>query len=163
MPVDPKDFFKLYVLAPYAAWCDDELCQWKALATASGINALVEQAFRATNPTDPIGTSAYQQKLRGYRQKLECVVEHQHIRYIVEAYKHVELRGSAKVPGSFDMMQEQRAGDFSADFSRDFDVVRPQLGFPYDDGIGSMPSWIPLRRPVEKCIAYWKVHFGLTD
>ena len=33
MPVDPKDFFKLYVLAPYAAWCEDELCEWKALAT----------------------------------------------------------------------------------------------------------------------------------
>ena len=107
MPVDPKDFFKLYVLAPYAAWADDELCQWKALATASGINAFVEQAFRATNPTDPIGTSAYQQKLGGYRQELECVVEHQHILYIVEAYKHVELKIS--VEGSGQLRHDARA------------------------------------------------------
>ena len=107
MPVDPKDFFKLYVLAPYAAWCEDELFEWKALATASGINALVEQAFRATNPTDPIGTLAYQQKLGGYRQKLECVVEHQHIRYIVEAYKHVELRDTAKYSATVRMSGER--------------------------------------------------------
>jgi hypothetical protein len=162
MPFDPKDFFKLYVLAPHAAWCDDELCEWKALATASGINALVEHALRSANPTDPIDNPAYQQKLGDYRKKLGCSVEHRHIQYIVETYKHVELRGSKKVPGSFDMMQEQQAGAFSPAFSRAFDVVRSQLGFPYDDGTGTMP-WIPLRRPVEKCIAYWKGHFGLAD
>ena len=71
-------------------------------------------------------------------------------------------RHAAKVPGSFDMMQEQQAGAFSPAFSRALDVVRPQLGFPYDDGTGAMP-WIPLRRPVEKCIACWKAHFGLAD
>ena len=160
MPVDPKDFFRLYVLAPYAAWCEDELCEWKALATAGGINALVEHALRAANPTDPIGSPAYQQKLGDYRKNLGCPVEHRHIQHIVETQKHVELKDSTRVPGSFDMMQEQRAGAFSAAFSQEFDVVRPQLGFPYDDGTGSMPSWIPLRRTVEKCIAYWKVHFG---
>jgi hypothetical protein len=162
MPVDPKDFFKLYVLAPYAAWCEDELCEWKALATASGINALVEHTLRAADPTDPIDTPAYKQKLGDYRKNLACSVEHQHIRYAVETYKHVELRDSTKVPGSFDMMQEQQAGAFSPAFSSAFDVVRPQVGFPYDDGTGAMP-WIPLRRPVEKCIACWKVHFGLAD
>jgi hypothetical protein len=67
MPVDPKAFFKLYVLPPHAAWCEDELCEWKALATAGGINALVEHALRAVNPTVPIGSPTYQQKLGAYR------------------------------------------------------------------------------------------------
>ena len=163
MPINPTGFCKLYVLAPYAAWCEDELCEWKALATAGGINALVEHALRAANPTDPIDTPAYKQKLGDYRKNLGCPVEHQHIRYVVETYKHVELKNSGKVPDSFDTIQEQQAGAFSPAFSSAFDVVRPQLGFPFDDGTGAVPSWIPLRRPVEKCIAYWKGHLGLRD
>ncbi|PPQ40130.1 hypothetical protein [Rhodopila globiformis] len=162
MSLDPKSFFKLYVLAPHSAWCEDELCEWKAFATASGINALVEHALRAANPTDPINTPAYQQKLHDYRVNLGFSAEHRHIQYVVETYKHVELKGSKKVPGRFDMMQGQRAGAFAPAFSRAFDVVRPQLGFPYDDGTGPTP-WIPLRRPVENCVAYWKGHFGLVE
>ena len=123
MPVNPKDFFKLYVLPPSVAWCEDEVCEWKALATAGGINALVEHVFRAINPTDTIGTPAYRQKLGDYRKNLECATEHRHIQYVV--------------------------------------VVRPQFGFPYDDGRDATSAWIPLRQPVEKCIAYWKNHFGV--
>jgi hypothetical protein len=162
MPVDPEDFFKLYVLPPYIAWREDELCEWKAFAAAGGINALIEHVFRAVNPTDLIGTPPYQQKLGDYRKNLQCAAEHRHIQYVVETYKHVELKNPTKTPGSFDMMQEQQAGAFSTAFSRAFDVVRPQLGFPYDDGSGGMPSWIPLRRQVEKCIDHWKSHFGLA-
>jgi hypothetical protein len=162
MPVDPKNFFRLYVLLPYASWCEDELCEWKVIATAGGINALVEHAFRAINSPDLIGAPAYQQKLGNYRKNMECVVEHRHIQYVVETYKHVELRDATKIPSSFDTIQKQQAGAFSAAFNRKFDVVRPQLGFLYDDGSGGMPSWIPLRRTVEKCIAYWKNHFDIN-
>lgn len=69
MQFEPQDFFNLYVLAPHAAWCEDELCEWKALATASGINALVEHVLKAANPTDPIDAPAYKRKLGDYRRK----------------------------------------------------------------------------------------------
>jgi hypothetical protein len=160
VPATPKDFFNLYVLAPYEAWIkDDELCEWKAMATAGGINALVEHACRAANPTDPIDTPAYKQKLGVYRKGLGCAVEHRHIQYVVETYKHVELNKPQRVPGSFDAMQSQIAGDFSpTDFSSDFDVARLQLGFPYQDG-ASPVQWVPLRATVEKCITYWRSRF----
>jgi hypothetical protein len=60
------------------------------------------------------------------------------------------------------MMQEQQTGAFSAAFSRAFDVVQSQLGSPYDDG-AETTAWIPLQRPVEKCIAHWKGHFGRAE
>jgi hypothetical protein len=156
MPVVPKDFFNLYVLAPYEAWIHgNELCKWKAMATAGGINALVEHAFREANPTDPIGTRAYQTKLGNYRKNLGCTVEHRHIQYVVETYKHVELSDPLKVPGSFDAMQAQVAGAFSSGFGPGYDVMRSQLGFPYDDG-ASPVQWVPLRATVGKCIDYWR-------
>jgi hypothetical protein len=160
MPISRKDFFERYVVAPYHAWRDDDpLCEWKALATAGGINALIEHAFREANPTEPIGTSAYDKKLDRYRENLGCAVEHQHIKYVVETYKHVEKRINPRkpqpVPDKFDDMQVQATGPFSLDFSaRDFDV-KPELGFPYHDGTSHVP-WIPLLVPVEKCIAYWR-------
>jgi hypothetical protein len=40
-------------------------------------------------------------------------------------------------------------------FSSDFDVARPQLGFPYQDGTSPV-QWVPLRATVEKCITYWR-------
>ena len=51
VPIDPKDFFLEYVLEPYDAWINQELCKWKAMAVANGLNALMEVKFLHDNPT----------------------------------------------------------------------------------------------------------------
>jgi hypothetical protein len=123
-----------------------------------------EWITRHRKPVSPalFGHAALSAKVRDYRKNLQCAAEHRHVQYVVETYKYVKLKNPITIPGSFDRMQEQQAGAFSTAFSRGFDVVRPQLGIPYDDGSGGMPSWIPLRRQVEKCIDHWKSHFRLA-
>jgi hypothetical protein len=166
MPVNPQDFFAKYVLAPYESWIADELCEWKAFAVAGGLNALIEHSFRQNNPNDLMGTNDYQDKLGEYRKRLPNAEDHDHIRYVVEVFKHVERtdrRGTRRSgpPSEFSAMKVAEAGAFSKEFASGFDVVRWQLGFPYKKDAATPEVWLPLRQPVERCIGSWKQHFGM--
>lgn len=159
MSTDPQDFFEKYVLAPYAEWIADELCEWKAFAVVGGLNALVEHAFRHANPSGQIGTPGYQQQLGAFRKSLSNATDHDHIRFVAEVFKHVELNPKKqKTPGKFEP-RINKAGSFNSDFNNDFDVFRPQLGFMYKEDQSAPATWLPLHRVTEQCIDSWKHYF----
>ena len=70
MPVDPNDFFQKFVLQPYDAWIRDELCEWKAMAVANGLNALMEYKFLHDNPTRTVRDTDHQDALGKFRRGL---------------------------------------------------------------------------------------------
>jgi hypothetical protein len=150
MPVDPRTFFKNYVLAPYEAWTADELCEWKAFAVVSGLNALVDHAYHH----DPGACVS----LAEFRNTLQPSDDHNHIRRVAEVYKHFALDRGAPVPSRFDEKSIREAGAFSSDdFSEDFDTWRPQIGFTYD---GTPATWAPLRPVAQSCIDFWRLRLG---
>jgi hypothetical protein len=159
MAIDPREIFRDYVDAPYQAWLQDETCEWKALAVASGLNALAEHVFRGLNPNRQIGTADYQRDLGEFRGNLFSQLDHEHIRFVVEVFKHVEKRDAAAVPRRLDEKATKEAGAFSKEWSREFDVVRPQIGFPYGDG--HRTEWVPLRQPVTRLIEGWKKELAI--
>ncbi len=151
MSIDPKDFFQTYVLGPYGAWVEDELCEWKAFATVNGLNALIELTRLADSPGTNLGE---------FRRDLPRAEDHNHIRWVAEVLKHIE-RSREGAPRTLDEMGRQSAGAFSSDFSADFDVVREQLGFPFQATPANPPAWVPLRQVVDRCIDSWRGRFGL--
>jgi hypothetical protein len=63
MPVDPKDFFREYVMDAHDDWVNsNELCKWKAFAVANGLNALVEHAFIEKEPQNSPLSATYHKK-----------------------------------------------------------------------------------------------------
>jgi hypothetical protein len=156
MPVDPKDFFQRYVLQSYDAWIRDELCEWKAMAVANALNALIEYKFLADNPARKVTDPDHAAALGNFWRGLPNWEDHRHIRFVAEIYKHVERRNPAEAPNSLADMAINEAGAFSRKFSRAFDVARDQLGFPFQATPGGPSTWVPLRTVATVCVEYWR-------
>ena len=116
MPIDPKDFFLEYVLEPYDAWINQELCKWKAMAVANGLNALMEVKFLHDNPTRTVRDSDHDQALGTFRRGLTNWEDHRHIRFVTETFKHVERRKKTEIPGKLGDMKINQAGPFGEEF-----------------------------------------------
>ena len=156
MPIDPKDFFLEYVLEPYDAWINQELCKWKAMAVANGLNALMEVKFLHDYPTRTVTDSDHDQALGNYRRGLTNWQDHRHIRFVAETFKHVERRKKTEIPGKLGDMEINPAGPFGPEFDQSFDTVRDQLGFPYQETPGGPSVWVPLREVATRCVDYWR-------
>ncbi len=154
MSEELKLFFLNFVIKPFQAWTDDEKCEWKAMAVANGINALVEHAFQSSNPSIPAGSDEYKLKFGNFRRSLRTAEYHDHVRAVAEVFKHGELIRKTS-PSRFTEMRIRDAGAFSNDFSDDFDVVRPQIGFPFE-AVDGLDTWVTLRSVVEECIQEWR-------
>ena len=157
MPVDPKDFFQKYVLQPYDAWVRDELCEWKAMAVANGLNALMEYKFLHDNPTRKVTDPGTRQLWVNFRRSLPNWEDHRHIRFVAETFKHIERYKPNEIPGKLEDMKVDEAGPFSDEFSDEYDTARDQLGFPFQARPKSPRSvWVPLRGVATRCVEYWR-------
>ena len=117
-----------------------------------GLPALVEHMRLVESPGTGLGD---------YRKALPNAADHDHIRFVAEVLKHIE-RNREGSPRTLDEMETRTAGAFSpAEFSRDFDIARDQLGFPFQATRGDpATTWVPLREVVVRCIDYWQARFG---
>jgi hypothetical protein len=168
MPVDPKDFFREYVMDAHDDWVNhNELCKWKAFAVANGLNALVEHAFIEKEPHNSPMSATYNEKvaqtaLEKFRENLTDAEDHRRIRFLVESYKHVVRRKKSQMPRTLDDIDIQPAGAFGPGFGPGFDRVRDQLCFEYKWGSNPSSEWFTVREVAERCIASWKTYFNMV-